>query len=255
MKTTIKIRLFAITVLMAAIVAGNNFEANAQHRDSRNDKKETKRESSSYNKSFEKSRNDHSRNDRNDREIRSYSDTRRYGDAKQNDVYRRHENERRESDQDRYRGNNNSHNDWGKSDQDRYKGNRKPHNDWGKYEKPVYHKPYDSNYRHAEHRDIYVHPKFGRTYRKFYSNPFVFRHNHGRYYYYDGHFCDYRPGIGYVIVDIPYLTVFTELPFRCTRIRLFGNTYYQYGNLYFEPLSYGYRLVPSPLQVHISARF
>lgn len=238
MKTTIKIRLFAITVLMAAIVAGNNFKANAQHRDSRNDKRETRKESTNFNKSLEKGRSDHSRNDNNDREIRTYSDTRRFGDAKQNDANRRHENERYDSNQGRYKGN-----------------DSKSHNGWGKYEKPVYHKPYDSNYRHAEHRDIYVHPKYGKTYRKFYSNPFVFRHKHGRYYYYDGHFCDYRPGIGYVIIDIPYLTVFTELPFHCNRIRLFGNTYYQYGNLYFEPLPYGYRLVPSPVQVHISARF
>jgi len=237
METTTKIRLFAITALMAAIVAGSSFEASAQHRDSRNGKKVERRESPSSQKSYTSKRDDHSRSDGSDREIRSYSDTRRYSDAKQNDSYRRHENEYRNNDRDRHDGNS-SHNDW---------------NNHG-YGKPNYHKHYEVE-RHASHHDYYHHPKYGKTYRKFYSNPYVFRHNHGRYYYYDGHFCNYRPGIGYVVVDIPYLTVFTELPFHCARVRIHGDVYYQYGDLYFEPMPIGYRLVPSPIRIHISAQF
>lgn len=237
MKTTTKIRLFAITVLMAAIVAGTNFEASAQRRDSKNNQRETKKENKTNYKSLDKGRIDHSKNDRSDREIRSYSDTRRFEDAKKNDNHRRQVTNRHDD----------NHN--------KYQDNSKSNYNKGKYNNPVYHKPYSTNYKYAEHRNVYMHSKYGKTYRKFNSNPYVFRHNHGRYYYYDGHFCDYRPGIGYVIIDIPYLTVFNELPFRCNRVCLLGNTYYQYGNLYFQALPHGYRLVPSPVQVHISARF
>ncbi len=235
MKTTIKIRFFAITALMAAIVVGNNFEANAQRRDSREGKQEERSESPS-NQKIENKRDDHSRNDRDDREIRSYSDTRRYEYAKQNDSYRRHENERRDYDQEKNKG---THSEY----------------DRERHEKSDYQRYYDRKDSHADHRDFYYHSQYGKTYRNFHSNPLVFRHNHGRYYYYDGHFCDYRPGIGYVIVDIPYLTVFATLPFHCNRIRIHGNVYYQYGNLYFEVLPIGYRLVRSPLQIQISAHF
>jgi Ni/Co efflux regulator RcnB len=217
MKTTIKIKFFAITILMASMVAGNIVEANAQTRNSRNSKKGERKENSLKQKSYRW--NDHHRNDR---RIRAYSEIRRYGDTREKGTYRKFS--RRD-------------------------------NEWKKHGTPNYYRHYDSRHGYAKRRDFYYHPNYGRTYRRFHSDPFVFRYKHGRYYYYNGYFCDYRPGIGYVIIDIPYLTVFTELPFRCKRIGFHGNVYYQYGNLYFEALPYGYRLVPSPFRINISATF
>ncbi|MDX9880857.1 MAG: hypothetical protein RBS73_02250 [Prolixibacteraceae bacterium] len=236
MKTTTKIRLFAITALMATIVAGTSLEVNGQQRDSRNGKKEERKESPSTRKFEDNKRNDHSRDDRSAREIRSHSDINRYGDTRQNDIYRRHENERRNYGNQEHKGNSS-------------------HSHWDKHKKPDHRKHYDTGKHAGHYHHYYHHPKYGKIYPRFYSNPFVFHHKHGRYYYYDGHFCDYRPGIGYIVVDIPYLTIFSELPFHCTRVRIHGNVYYRYGNLYFEALPIGYRLVPSPIQVHISARF
>ena len=236
MKTTIKFRFFATTLLMAAIVAGTNFEASAQNRENRNGKKEERRESPSNQKFNTRKRDNQSQNDRSGREVRPHNEGNRYSDAKPDNNYRRRENEYRNNDQDRKREPN-------------YR------NDLEKQKKPNYQKHYDGKDEHATRPDSYVHPKYGRTYRSFHNNPFVLNHNRGRYYYYDGHFCDYRPGIGYVIIDIPYLTVFTRLPFHCNRVKVRGRTFYQYGSLYFEALPVGYRLVPSPIQINISAHF
>ncbi len=238
MKTTTKIRLFAITALMATIAAGSSFEANAQQRnsrDSRNNQREDRKESSFNQKSYN-NRDGHSRNDRDAREIRPSGDIRQQDKISKSDVYRRHENENKRYAPDKNKGKN-------------------PYDAPKKYEKPNYHKHYDGKYSHNQHPDFYHHPTYGKTYRRFYTTPYVLQHGHGRYYYYNGHFCSYRPGIGYVTVNVPFLTVFSHLPFHCKKVRIHGNVYYRYGNLYFEALPIGYRLVPSPVQVHISARF
>ncbi len=117
------------------------------------------------------------------------------------------------------------------------------------YQHNDYHKTYHVN------KYYYEHPKYGRVYHKFDRTPVVFHYSQGNYYYYDNRFYRYYDGIGYCIVDAPRNVVFHDLPVACNRVVVNGHVYWRNGDLYFATNPGGFVLVPSPVQISISARF
>jgi len=56
-------------------------------------------------------------------------------------------------------------------------------------------------------------------------------------------------------VGIPSQVVFTYLPVGYEEVFIGGDLYYRYGEVYFEYSPYGYRIIPRPSGIVISARF
>lgn len=93
----------------------------------------------------------------------------------------------------------------------------------------------------------YHHPYYGHVIRRFDFRPVVFVHNHYKYYCYDGHFFRYRPGIGYVLVDLPYGFTFEMIPSQYySRVYINGYLYFRVGNLFFESNGMGFSLIHYP---------
>ncbi|MCK3685640.1 hypothetical protein [Maribellus sp. YY47] len=91
------------------------------------------------------------------------------------------------------------------------------------------------------------HPYYGHVLSRFDYRPVVFVHNHHQYYCYNGHFFRYRPGVGYILVDLPYGFNFQYLPRgQYERVNINGYVYFRIGNLFFEASNYGYSLVHYP---------
>lgn len=70
---------------------------------------------------------------------------------------------------------------------------------------------------------------------------------HHRYNYHDGRF--FRPGwfgLEIVLSSPPIGAIVTFLPFGHKTIVIGGATYYQYNNIYYQPCSSGYIIVPQP---------
>jgi hypothetical protein len=114
------------------------------------------------------------------------------------------------------------------------------HNSWRNYYS--YYDPY--SYRH--HKYYFQHPYYGHVIRRFVYEPAIFIHNHNRYYCYDGHFFRHRPGVGYILVDIPYGIQFEYIPSDYEMVSINGYLYYRVGNLFFEYSRSGYELVHYP---------
>ncbi|WP_372949844.1 hypothetical protein [Mariniphaga sp.] len=96
------------------------------------------------------------------------------------------------------------------------------------------------------HKYYYYHPRFGHVIKKFKYRPVHFVHNNVRYYNFNGHFFTYFKGVGYVLVDMPYLVVFQNLPTGYERVYINGFHYFRIGNLFFEMHPHGYSLVHYP---------
>jgi hypothetical protein len=101
-------------------------------------------------------------------------------------------------------------------------------------------------YSYKFHRHYYFHPGYGHVVRKFGYRPDYFVHNNVRYYNYNGHFFRHFPGVGYVLVDMPYGLVFQKLPRNVERAYINGYLYFRVGNLFFEKNPYGYALIHYP---------
>jgi hypothetical protein len=102
-------------------------------------------------------------------------------------------------------------------------------------------------YSYRYHRYYYHHPRYGHVIRRFEVMPVAFYHDHRRYYCYNGHFFNFRPGIGYILVDLPYGFTFDYLPGGYyERVYINGYLYFRVGNLFFESTGYGFRLVHYP---------
>lgn len=108
-----------------------------------------------------------------------------------------------------------------------------------------YYSYYDP-YSYRNYRYYYHHPHYGHVIRKFSAHPMVFIHNHHKYYCYDGHFFSYRPGIGYILVDMPFGVTFTIIPDNYDTVYINGYMYYRVGNLFLEYTPAGYQLVHYP---------
>lgn len=235
MKTKMNFRNLA-AVLITTVIVASSMQVDAQRRNDSKTVREDKNEQPTAREKYEQKQRSENRDDRSDHQYNHSQKSDRTARLRDNEEIR--ERKSKFDPDDRY--------DFRKHDSHKY--NRK-------YEKPNFHK-HESEWRNDDHRRMYYHhPKYGKVYRKFDHNPHVFRHQHGRYYYYDGHFCEFRNGLGYVIIDAPLFTVFGELPFACKRIRIDGRIYYRYNGLYFESHPHGYRLVPSPYKVHLSFNF
>ncbi len=96
------------------------------------------------------------------------------------------------------------------------------------------------------HTNYYYHPYYGHVISRFVSRPYLFMHNRHRYYSIDGHFFRYEPGIGYVLVDMPYGYTFDFLPQGYQTVFINGYVYFRVGNLFFEYTDYGFSLVHYP---------
>ncbi len=108
-----------------------------------------------------------------------------------------------------------------------------------------YYSYYDP-YSYRNYRYYYHHPHYGHVIRKFSAPPMVFIHNHYKYYCYDGHFFSYRPGIGYILVDVPFGVTFAVIPNNYDTVYINGYMYYRVGNLFLEYTPAGYQLVHYP---------
>lgn len=122
----------------------------------------------------------------------------------------------------------------------RWENYRWNQNSWRNYYS--YYDPY--SYRH--HKYYFHHSYYGHVIKRFVYKPAVFIHNHNRYYCYDGHFFRYRPGIGYILVDIPFGMYFEYIPDDYEMVRINGYLYFRVGNLFFEHTRTGYELVHYP---------
>lgn len=113
-------------------------------------------------------------------------------------------------------------------------------NSWVNYYS--YYNPY--SYRH--HKHYYHHHYYGHVIRTFVSPPAVYVYNHHNYYCYDGHFFNFHPGIGYVLVDVPYGLTFQYIPDNYELVHINGFLYFRVGNLFFDYIPGGFRLVHYP---------
>ena len=157
-----------------------------------------------------------------------------------------------------YRRNDNRDRDEYRETDSKWKGREDGDNDrgnWNKYASRYDRHPKYSKKFNPGHSNYFEHPRYGRVYNRFDRNPIVFSHRMGDYYYYNDHFYRYNDGIGYCVVEPPRNVYFSYLPEDCRRVHINGHVFFRVGDLYFQTSSYGYAMVPSPLEVHISARF
>lgn len=251
MKTNMKLKTIT-AVLFTLAILGGSIQTQAQRRSSNGTTVDReKRETRTTRESNEHRKVDEHRQEKPEYQVKHTDNNDRIARSRENEEIR----ERKS------KSNFSESYDFRRDDRDRRKYNKPDYHsskpDYRHNNKPDYHHPsHDWDRDRGNHHSYYVHPQYGRVYRKFDRNPYIFRYPQGRYYYYDGHFCEYRTGLGYVIIDAPLFTVFSELPFACKRIRIDGRVYYRYNGLYFEAHPHGYRLVPSPQRgVHLSINF
>lgn len=139
------------------------------------------------------------------------------------------------------------------ADAERYRKDGRRYDREDRYYSQDEHRRYADRDDHADY--YYNHPRYGRVYHRFDSRPVVLRHDHTDYYFYGNRFYTFRPGIGYCAIDFPQRMYFESLPYACDDVYVNGLHYYRYGNLYFRLFRGGYLVVPSPLEVTITARF
>jgi len=163
------------------------------------------------------------------------------GEGKKGNGHERKEYRESDRDDDRYANYN-----------ERYDRDRNyEHRNWNDRE---YRSKYSNKYRHQK-SDYFEHPRYGRVYQRFDHNPVVFHHDRDDYYYYGNHFYNYRRGVGYCVVEPPRHVYFRQLPVDCERVYVNGDIFFRNGDVFFQRSPRGYAIVPSPVQIRISARF
>jgi hypothetical protein len=85
--------------------------------------------------------------------------------------------------------------------------------------------------------------------------PLILSHDHGRVYYYGGHYYEYYPERGYLMIDIAPGYVFDEVPSGFRRVWIDGRWCYRRGDLYLRPGIHGYIAFPGPAGIRIGAGF
>lgn len=103
-----------------------------------------------------------------------------------------------------------------------------------------------NRYSYRYHPYYYHHNYYGHVISRFNYQPQVFVYNNNEYYNFDGNFFMYRPGIGYILVDIPLGMVFDYLPNSYEQVNINGYLYFRVGNLFFEHNGFGFELVHFP---------
>lgn len=76
--------------------------------------------------------------------------------------------------------------------------------------------------------------------------PYIFSHNHGRVYYYRGHYYEYYPDRGYLMIEVPADYYFDEVPSGFRRVWIDGRWCYRRGDFYLRPGVHGYVAFPGP---------
>lgn len=137
---------------------------------------------------------------------------------------------------------------------DRNDGNHNYRNYESGYTRDKYQANYSKKNNHAKY-NYSDHPKYGRVYSRFEHNPLVFKNQYGDYYYSGNNFYKYHKGIGYGVVEPPRHVYFRHLPDNYERVYVNGSMFYRTSNLFFQLSPRGYVLVPSPIQLRITARF
>lgn len=163
------------------------------------------------------------------------------------------------------KGNGHERNEYKESDHDKnstayyYKNDDREDNHENKsWKSREYHRGYRPEYsvRHKHYEsDYYEHPRYGRVYHRFDDDAVVFHNDRNDYYYYGNHFYNYRRGVGYCVIEPPRHVYFRQLPIECERVYLNGNIFFRNGDVFFQLSPRGYSIVPSPVQIRITARF
>ncbi len=111
----------------------------------------------------------------------------------------------------------------------------------------AYHRSYE---RHDNHKHVYTrHAPWGK------HRPFTMHHRGGKVFYYGGHYYEYHPRHGYIMINMPVNYVFNDLPYGCRKVWIDGHYYYRHENVFFKPSVHGYVVIPTPPGITISASF
>lgn len=128
------------------------------------------------------------------------------------------------------------------------------------------HRGYDERggrgHRHSEYRvvprgryEIYEGHKYYRRAPWGMHRPITLYHNHNRIYYFGGHYYEYYPRRGYLMIEIPSGYVFDEVPRGFARVWINGAWCYRRGDFYLRPGIHGFITFPGPAGIRIGAGF
>jgi hypothetical protein len=117
------------------------------------------------------------------------------------------------------------------------------------------HHYYHHTSTYSYHRPITYHTWHYPAPWEYARHAIVFRHDHGDFFFHHGRFYRYHPVRGYYRVAHPSTIVFNYLPIGYEEVFIGGGLYYRYGEVFFEYSPWGYRMVPRPAGLIITARF
>lgn len=106
----------------------------------------------------------------------------------------------------------------------------------------------DERGNYGRHEDRGRHDE-GRYYRRApwgLHRPYVFYHNRARVYYYGGHYYEYYPDRGYLMIEVPADYYFDAVPPGFRRVWIDGRWCYRRGDFYLRPGVHGYVAFPGP---------
>jgi len=102
------------------------------------------------------------------------------------------------------------------------------------------------NYSRHDNRGYYEHSGYYRRAPWGMHRPYTLYHNHSRVYYYRGHYYEYYPNRGYMMIQVPGDYYFDEVPSGFRRVWIDGRWCYRRGDLYLRPGVHGYFAFPGP---------
>jgi hypothetical protein len=123
------------------------------------------------------------------------------------------------------------------------------------YAKEYHHYVHSHINTYSYHRPVTYHTWHYPAPWEYAPHAIVFRHDHGNYFFHHGRFYRYHPVRGYYRVDIPSTVRFRNLPVGYEEVFIGGGMYYRYGEVFFEYSPWGYRIMPRPSGIIVSARF
>ncbi len=125
-------------------------------------------------------------------------------------------------------------------------------------------RPESREFRRDRNREAYNRLSDRKDYREYkYSRhapwgkqrPLTMSHRGGKVYFYRGHYYEYHPNRGYIMINIPLNYVFNDLPYGSRKVWVDGHSYYRHEDIFFKPSVNGYVVIPAPSGITITARF